>query len=309
MDTATTSVYIMILSEGSAPTQEAVRTPMQLSTHSGEHSTAGRNMLRVLGKFELVTNSRAADPSTNCQRLLTLLAVRDCQVSRVSAAGMLWPDATASRANANLRSVLWKLQRCCPEVVEASFHVIRLLPHLCVDLKEANRVARCLLDRSVAPTPSMLSEALSCNLHHDIVPDLGDEDWLAAERERHRQLRLHALEALGEDLIAVGWHGAAVDAAQSVIRADPFRESAHLLLVKAYLGEGNQLEACRQHREYSTLMRTELGLAPTDKFLKLGRVLDSSARQDGRRGSRAVSRPVRPGVVGTPGVSPVLVKN
>src|SRR5579862_464785 len=86
------------------------------------------SMLRVLGKFELIVGSRAVDPSSNCQRLLTLLAIKDCQVSRSSAAGTLWPDATAARANANLRSVLWKLQRCCPEVVEASFHVIRMAP-------------------------------------------------------------------------------------------------------------------------------------------------------------------------------------
>jgi DNA-binding SARP family transcriptional activator len=234
------------------------------------------NTLRVLGKFELVTDSRATDPSVNCQRLLTLLAIKDRQVSRATAAGMLWPDTTVSRANANLRSVLWKLQRCCPEVAEVSFHVIRLAPHLRVDLQVVGRVARGLLDRWVTQTPGGLSEALSCNLHEDIAPDLGDEDWLAAEREQHRQLRLHALEALGEDLIAIGWYGAAVVTAQSVIRVDPFRESARQLLVRAYLGEGNQVEARHQHREYRNLMRRELGWEPTDKFLKLGQALDST---------------------------------
>jgi DNA-binding SARP family transcriptional activator len=231
-------------------------------------------MLRVLGKFELVVGSKAFDPSANCRRLLTLLAIRECQVSRTSAAGTLWPDATAARANANLRSVLWKLQRCCPEVVEASFHVIRLAPEVCVDIKEVGQVARRLLDRSVTRTPCELSEALNCNLHEDIVPDLGDEEWLIAERERHRQLRLHALESLSEDLIITGWHGAAVETALSVIRVDPFRESARQLLVRAYLAEGNQLEAHRQHREYRNLMRRELGMEPTDKFLKLVQVSD-----------------------------------
>jgi DNA-binding SARP family transcriptional activator len=238
--------------------------------------------LRVLGKFELVASSRAVDPSANCQRLLTLLAIRDCQISRASAAGILWPYATVSRANANLRSVLWKMQRCCAEVVEASFHVIRLAPHLRVDLQEVGWVARGLLDRSVTRTPGGLSKALSCNLHDDIVPDLGDEDWLDTEREQHRQLRLHALEALGEDLIAVGWYGAAVETAQSVIRVEPFRESARVLLVRAYLAEGNQLEAGHQHREYITLMRRELGLEPTDIFLKLGRALGSTCPPPGR---------------------------
>jgi DNA-binding SARP family transcriptional activator len=252
-------------------------------------------MLRVLGKFELIVNSRAADPSTNCQRLLALLAIRGSQVSRASAAGILWPEATVSRANANLRSVLWKLQRCCADVVEASFHVIRLTPDLCVDLQEVGRVARGLLDRSVTRTPGTLSGALSCNLYDDIVPDLGGEDWLADEREQHRQLRLHALEALGEDLIAVGWYGAAVETAQAVIRVDPFRESARLLLVQAYLGEGNQWEARRQHRVYCTLMRSELGLEPTDKFMKLGQGLDGTCSPPGRALPVQHRQPARPG--------------
>jgi DNA-binding SARP family transcriptional activator len=252
------------------------------------------NMLRVLGKFELIVGSKAVDPSVNCQRLLTLLAIKDCQISRTSAAGTLWPDATAARANANLRSVLWKMQRCCPEVVEASFHVIRLAPDVCVDIKEVGQVARSLLDRSVTRTPSALSEALNCNLHDDIVPDLGDEEWLVAERERHRQLRLHALESLSEDLTMVGWYGAAVETALSVIRVDPFRESARQLLVRAYLAEGNQLEAHRQHREYRNLMRRELGLEPTEKFLKLVPAPDVACQPPGRPRPAPRRQPVRP---------------
>ncbi len=261
---------------------------------SGGSAEVCDNMLRVLGKFELIVGSRAVDPSANCRRLLTLLAIRDCQVSRASAAGTLWPDATAARANANLRSVLWKMQRCCPEVVDASFHVVRLAPDVCVDIKEVGQVARSLLDRSVTRTPGGLSEALNCNLHEDIVPDLGDEEWLAAERERHRQLRLHALESLSEDLIAVGWHGAAVETALSVIRVDPFRESARQLLVRAYLAEGNQLEAHRQYREYRNLMRRELGMEPTDKFLKLVQVPDIACPPQGRPRPVPHRPPVRP---------------
>lgn len=251
-------------------------------------------MLRVLGKFELVVGSKAADPSVNCQRLLTLLAIKDSQVSRASAAGTLWPDATTARASANLRSVLWKLQRCCPEVVEASFHVIRLAPDVCVDIKEVGEVARSLLDRSITRTPGGLSEALNCNLHEDLIPDLGDEEWLVAERERHRQLRLHALESLSEDLTAVGWYGAAVGTALSVIRVDPFRESARMLLVRAYLAEGNQLEAQRQHREYRNLIRRELGLEPTEKFLELVQVPDIACPPPGRTRPVPHRQPVRP---------------
>jgi DNA-binding SARP family transcriptional activator len=236
---------------------------------AGGRCDTSRITLRVLGRFDLVAASRAIPLGTNCQRLLTLLAVRDCHVSRSFAAGTLWPEATASRANANLRSVLWRLQRCCPEAVEASFYDIRLAAEMTVDIQEVCQIARHLLDRSITRDAAGLSKALSCNLYDDIAPDLGDEEWLVVERERYRQLHLHALESLSEELIAIGWYGAAVEAALGVTRIDPFRESARQLLVRAYLAEGNQLEARRQLKDYRNLLRRELGLEPTDRFLRL----------------------------------------
>lgn len=237
-----------------------------------EHGGSGdvsRITLRVLGRFDLAAGSQPIPLSVNCQRLLTLLAVRDCHISRACAAGTLWPEATASRANANLRSVLWRLQRGCAEAVEASFYDIRLASGVTVDIQAVCKIARRLLDRSTTRDAAGLSEALSCNLYDDIVPDLGDEEWLVVERERYRQLHLHALESLSEELIAIGWYGAAVEAALGVTRIDPFRESARQLLVRAYLAEGNRLEAHRQLREYRNLLSRELGLEPTDRLFRL----------------------------------------
>ncbi|MGH3159762.1 MAG: AfsR/SARP family transcriptional regulator [Streptosporangiaceae bacterium] len=260
---------------------------------AGGCGDAGRITLRVLGRFDLVAGSRAIPLGTNCQRLLTLLAVRDCHVSRACAAGTLWPEATASRANANLRSVLWRLQRCCAQAAEASFYDIRLAPGVTVDIQEVCKIARQLLDRSITRDAAGLSEALSCNLYDDIVPDLGDEEWLMVERERYRQLHLHALESLSEELIAIGWYGAAVEAALGVTRIDPFRESARQLLVRAYLAEGNQLEARRQLKEYRNLLRRELGLEPTDRFLRLMPAPAAPRPPAGESSARVPRQPAR----------------
>ncbi|HEX9336086.1 MAG TPA: bacterial transcriptional activator domain-containing protein, partial [Pseudonocardiaceae bacterium] len=116
---------------------------------------------------------------------------------------------------------------------------------------------------------AQLGAAMRCNLYDDIDPDVGDDDWLMSERERFRQLRIHGLEALAGKLITAGSHGAAVEAALGAIRADPFRESAYRLLISAYLAEGSQLEARRQYSAYRDLLRTELGLEPSEEFAAL----------------------------------------
>lgn len=239
--------------------------PSSIEEPSGEN----RIYLRVLGKFDLAVRSRSVAVGMSCQRLLTLLAIRGGEVNRVHAAGLLWPDVPAARANANLRSVLWRLQRYCDEVVEPTFYDLRLTPSVVVDIHEVQTIARRLLDRSAPIGVNGLRQALNCNLYDDIVPELTDEEWLTAESERHRQLRLHSLEALAEQLIAVEWYGAAVEAAFGAVQADPFRESARQLLIKAYLAEGNRPEAQRQQEVYCSLLRRELDLEPSDRFMRI----------------------------------------
>lgn len=226
-------------------------------------------ILRVLGGFELVIGSRPVALGLSCQRLMTLLALNDGQIARGQAAGLLWPEVTNSRANANLRSVLWRLQRSCPEVLDASFQDLRLSAGVRVDLHEVTMIARRLLDRTSPLHPDELRQALQSNLYEDITPHLGDEEWLVVERERLHQLRLHAIEALCDQLIDAGWYGAAVDAALSVITDDPFRESAHRVLIKAYMAEGNHLDARRQYAGYRNMLRAELGLEPSDQLKRL----------------------------------------
>ncbi|MQA27488.1 MAG: transcriptional regulator [Micromonosporaceae bacterium] len=203
------------------------------------------------------------------QRLLALLAIKDGTANRASAAGTLWPEATSARAVANLRSVLWRLGKACQGVIDASLYDLRLAPHVAVDIGQALSIARELLDRSAVLSLGRIREGLNCNLYEDILPDLGDEEWLEAERERFRQLRVHSLETLSDHLIAVGWHGAAIEAALGAIRSDPFRESAYHVLIKAYLAEGSYLEARHQHLAYRRLLQRELGLEPSDRFMCL----------------------------------------
>ena len=229
----------------------------------------GSVALQVLGRFDLRVGDRSASLGRSCQRLLAMLAIKGGKINRAYAAGVLWPEVTSARAVANLRSVLWRLQRCCGGVVDPSFYDLRLAPHVMVDLCEVSSAARRLLDRSAVVDTEALKEALRCNLHEDIAPDLGDDEWLEIERERFRQLRVHSLEILAEHLIGARWYGAAIEAAMGAIHSDPFRESAYYLLVKALLAEGSYLEARRQHSAYRQILWNELGLEPSERFMSL----------------------------------------
>ncbi|HSL67563.1 MAG TPA: bacterial transcriptional activator domain-containing protein, partial [Actinomycetota bacterium] len=91
-----------------------------------------------------------------------------------------------------------------------------------------------------------------------------------------RQLRLHALERLCEQLAAAGRFGVAVEAGLQAIAGDPLRESAHRALIKAHLAEGNVADATRQFRIYRRLARDELGVEPSSQAKDLVRGLPTA---------------------------------
>ena len=259
---------------GPAPTEKARTRDDSPGAQRKPEDSSDEISLRVLGKFEVTVNGHSVSLGVMSQRLLTLLAIRSSQVPsghvlRGHAAGRLWPETRTSRAAANLRSAIWRLQQSCSGILDASFYDVRLAPGVSVDIAEVTSVAFGLLVPAADPSAAQLRVAVRCNLYDDIDPDIGDDEWLIAERERFRQLRIHALEALADRLIAVGSHGAAVEAALGAIRADPFRESARRLLISAYLAEGSQLEARRQYNAYCELLRRELGLRPSTGFAAL----------------------------------------
>jgi DNA-binding SARP family transcriptional activator len=191
--------------------------------------------------------------------LLALLALSDRPLSRLYIAGILWIDASEKRASGSLRSALWRLKLPSLQLVESVGDHLQLARQVVVDVRQAIAQARRLLDRSAICEEADLDESPLCG---DLLPGWYD-DWVLIERERERQIRLHALETLCERLTAEGRFVRAISAGLAAVEAEPLRESAHRALIKAHLAEGNPGEAIRQYRTYARLLRDELKLDPS----------------------------------------------
>lgn len=227
----------------------------------------GRTRLFLLGGFELHQDDGAVALPAASQRVLAFLALRERQVSRSVVAGTLWPETTDARAAANLRSALWRVRSPAtgPGLVEATPTHLSLGEGVWVDVREAGRLAARLLaggDRELVVAVDVRS---FCG---ELLPDLWD-NWLVVERERVRQLHLHALERLSGDLVGRGRHAQAVMAAMAAVEMDPLRESANRVLIAAHLAEGNRVDALRQFGAYRRLLADELGLPPSAELVRL----------------------------------------
>jgi DNA-binding SARP family transcriptional activator len=198
------------------------------------------------------------------ERLLALLAIHARPMLRLYVASSLWADSTEQRANGSLRSTLWRLGRSGCRLVEADAEHLRLSHHVWVDLDDVTIRARRLLGGGPAEDGDIAAIVPA----DELLPDLYD-DWVLIERERHRQLRMHALEILCSRLSAAGRHGEAVEAGLAAVSGEPLRESAHRVLISAHLAEGNRCEAIRQFSRYRDVIRRELGLGPSPEICAL----------------------------------------
>lgn len=225
--------------------------------------------MSLLGGFELRRDEAVVQLPASASRLVALLALRDRPTARSYVAGLLWPDAAEPRANASLRSLLWRANRPAAALIEAANAHLALARSVTTDVREliaaSERVAR-------GSTEAADRDLAAIRRAEDLLPGWY-EDWVVLERERLRVMRLHALEALCEHLTAAGNGRQAVAAGLAAVEAEPLRESAQRALVRAELAEGNRAEATRHYERYRRLLWDELGLRPSEQMEDLVRSL------------------------------------
>jgi DNA-binding SARP family transcriptional activator len=224
----------------------------------GPVSPGGALRLGLLQGFQLQCAEGEVDIPLSSQRVLAFLALQLRPQTRPHVAATLWMDFDEERAGANLRSALWRINRCGHPLVAADARALRLMPDVRVDLRESAGSAQRVL-RGEAKGGAVRVDDLTVG---DLLPGWYD-DWVVTEREHFRQLRLHALEKLCDQLTDEGRFGQAVQAGLAAVSSEPLRESAHRALIRAYLTEGNRGEAIRQYEACREVLRRELGIEPS----------------------------------------------
>ncbi len=225
--------------------------------------------VRLLDGFGLELPGRAGpSPVEDLPRAVQRLVAHLClarRTTRTAAAGRLWPDVPEDRAHGSLRSALWRLNRVTPGLVEASGGALRLATDVRVDVRDLTDWAHRVTIPAAGPGEVAVPDPA---LLGDLLPGWYD-DWVLLERERLRQLRMQALEAVAVRLASLGRHGEALEAASAAISAEPLRESAHRTVVGVHLAEGNVVEAVRAFEVFRTMLEEELGVPPSERMTRL----------------------------------------
>lgn len=208
-------------------------------------------------------------------RLLAYVSLNKGMIDRHLAAAELWPDVDDAHAAGNLRTALWRVNAVGVRLVDATRTSLRLADGVQVDVHLLGAWAARMISSTASEHdlsyPSWDVQRL------ELLPGWYD-DWILLDRERLRQRLLHGLEEMSRALIRAGRCAEAVDVAVVVVQADPLRESAQEVLIRAHLAEGNRGQAVRAYEQHRELLDQELGVEPTAQLkdvLALGRVADA----------------------------------
>ena len=232
--------------------------------------------LDLLDGFHLKVDSEPLEVPDNPQRLVAFVALRRRPVCRALVAGTLWPEKTESRASANLRSSLWRLNGASPRPpITCSGASLMLNPEVRLDVAALERHGWALLEGptnpGTRPPPDFFSKELLPGWY---------EDWVVAERERLGQLQIRFLEALVHHLRELGEFARAIDQAMRLVAIDPLRERSQLALIRALVDEGSWGRAQWQADHYCQLLDNAFGgsasrgfVSAHRRFFPIGRVL------------------------------------
>ncbi|HEX8935750.1 MAG TPA: bacterial transcriptional activator domain-containing protein [Pseudonocardiaceae bacterium] len=189
-------------------------------------------------------------------------------MDRSTATECLWPGASRGRAEANLRSALWRGKRAgTTTLIDCTGPRLRLAPQVRVDLHGLLGQARRIVGTRPAPGDPTRREAIA-GLSRELLPSWS-EDWLLPERERWDQVRLHALETMALQYLAAEDYLTALEVALAAVSVDSIRESAHRIVVKVHIAEGNSASAIRHYQWYRGLVQRELGVTPSRQMDEL----------------------------------------
>ncbi len=206
--------------------------------------------------------------------LAYLVLNRNRLVGREELIGALWPDRAPRSQDAAMRTLLSRLRSAVGHEILAGRDELGLeLPEPAwVDVEAAAiEVARAHLALTAGDARAAWALAqVPLNIaSRGLLPGT-QAGWLEPRRRELADIRLQALEVIGRAGLRLGGTqlGSVQRAARTLIESEPYRESGYVLLMAALEAQGNVAEGLRVFERLRSLLRDELGTAPSPEAIQ-----------------------------------------
>ena len=215
--------------------------------------------------------------------LIALLAIQGPTLSRDMLITTLWSRSSISKAQAALRTAIWRLKDAglSPWLeIEREFITLNKHSDLWVDVDEF----QMNLDKAKQPPHDQTSACPQCTqwLRRAIELYRGDfmagysprnapgfDEWRTPLGQRLQDDYLIALARLAKGYQKQGLYGDAVLVANRWLAVDPLNEEAHTLIMRSYVNNNQRANAIAHYRAFKRLADKQLGVDPSREMTQL----------------------------------------
>ncbi len=234
----------------------------------------------LLGRFALRRDGRAVEAAEfggrRVRQLVRILAAeRGRVVSRDSLIEALWGEQLPADPGTNLNVVVNRARRALgePDVLQtvSGGYLLRDGTEVLIDVERFEELvgqARAARTRGDDLTAARAAYA-ALELWDEPLAEDAYADWARPHRERLERLHQDALEIGADGLLATGKAREAVGLAAQAVARQPLRETAYLLLVRAYAAEGDQAAAVAAYLDLRRMLADELGIDPSPEAMAI----------------------------------------
>ena len=204
-------------------------------------------------------------PSKKARALLVYLAQREGEeIARNTLCDLLWGDRSEKQARASLRQTLSELRRA---LGSSSRHAIVARRDCLSWAKHAAWIDAAVIGSAVQSNDEdelrKVEELLRGEfLEGFSLSELAFEHWLAATRERYRQVAINIHLRLMELARESGDSNDAILQGLKLVSLDPLHEQAHRALMGLYAGQGRFTAALEQYERCKGELSAQVGVQP-----------------------------------------------
>jgi SARP family transcriptional regulator, regulator of embCAB operon len=194
-------------------------------------------------------------------------------VSRADLANVLWSDSPPPASDVALNAVVSKLRGV---LINAGFPASALTSALgCYELHlpgetwvDIEAAADAIHEAETAlrrddPASAYGPSAVAHHIARRPFLSGNESHWAESRRQTLRRILMRALECRAQVYLWNNEHALAIEAAREAVDQEPFRETAHQLLMRAHAASGNVAEALQAYERCRNLLAEELGVDPS----------------------------------------------
>ncbi|QYK51571.1 MAG: hypothetical protein KF701_03540 [Anaerolineales bacterium] len=256
LEQAPRAMFTRSMLEGAQELADA--EPQLLEVH-----TLGNVEIRRNGEVMPVTVWR----STRARSLFIYILDRG-RVRKEAIGIHFWPDFSPGKVSSNFHATLWRVRQALgfkdSIVFEDDHYSLHPSIQTWYDAREFENYVRMAAAPGLqeAEQAELLRQAV--RLYQGAYLEDVFMDWADERREELRNLYLGSLELLGSFDFKARRFREAREIYERIVSSDPYRDEAHLALMKSMADSGATSAAILHYKEYERLLRKELNAEPIE---------------------------------------------